>query len=391
MDDKRVIKLKNYRILDTPKEEEFDQIVELASRICNAPISLISLLDLNRQWFKATVGVDLRETIREVSFCAHTIEEEEDFMAVGDLTKDKRFCENPFVLNAPYVRSYAGVSLITEDGLKIGTVCILDDKPRVFTKTQLENLRLLSKHTTNLIKIRRKHEIVEERNSTLELVNKNLEAFTYTVAHDVKAPLRTMNSFSSILLEKYKDSFSTEEAEYLAFINDSSKDLSTYTSDLLEFSKKVQISIDDYSYVDLNSKLEKVVSLLNQKKEVDVLYTQAPQKVFAPPKVLRQILQNLISNGIKYKDVNKPKQYVKIDMKEYPNKYIFTVMDNGIGISDSRKSQLFQLFKKDDRNTYSSGIGLCIVKELVEKLKGEVMVESEEGQGTTVTFTLAKL
>ncbi|MGB1242437.1 MAG: sensor histidine kinase [Chitinophagales bacterium] len=391
MDDKRVIKLKNYRILDTSKEEEFDQIVELASRICNAPISLISLLDLNRQWFKSTVGVDLKETIREVSFCSHTIEEETDFMAVRDLTKDERFSENPFVLNAPYVRSYAGVSLITEEGLKIGTVCILDDKPRSFTEDELENLRILSKHTINLIKIRRKNEIVKERNSTLELVNKNLEAFTYTVAHDVKAPLRTMNSFSSILLEKYKDKFSTEEAEYLTFINNSSKDLSNYTSDLLEFSKKIQISTEDYSYMDLTFLMERIVSLLNHEKEVSILYKQDHQKVFAPPKVLRQILQNLISNSIKYRDTSRTESYVKIEMKEYPNKYILTVMDNGIGISDFRKNQLFQLFKKDDRNIYSSGIGLCIVKELIEKLKGEIMVESEEGQGTTVTFSLAKL
>ncbi|MFK7906225.1 MAG: ATP-binding protein, partial [Chitinophagales bacterium] len=289
------------------------------------------------------------------------------------------------------VRSYAGVSLITEEGLKIGTVCILDDKPRTFTENELENLRLLSKHTLNLIKIRRKNEIVKERNSTLELVNKNLEAFTYTVAHDVKAPLRTMSSFSSILLEKYKDKFSKEETEYLSFINDSSKDLSGYTSDLLEFSKKVQISTDDYSYIDLTLHLERVIVLLNQDKEVSITYNEEHQKVFAPPKVLRQILQNLISNSIKYRDTTKLEQNVKIEMEEQPNNYTFKVIDNGIGISEDRKSQLFQLFKKDDRNAYSSGIGLCIVKELIEKLKGGIEVESEEGQGTTVIFTIAKL
>lgn len=391
MDDRRIVKLKNYRILDTPKEEEFDQIVELASRICHAPISLISLLDINRQWFKATVGVDLRETIRDVSFCAHTIEEEEDFMAVGDLTKDERFKENPFVLNAPYVKSYAGVSLITEEGLKIGTVCILDDKPRTFSENELENLRLLSKHTIKLIKMRKHSEVIKNRNNTLELVNKNLEAFTYTVAHDVKAPLRTMSSFSSILLKKYKDKLEKEDTDYLTFINESSKDLSGYTSDLLEFSKKIQISVDDYEYIELASLLDKITLLLNQKKEVSIVFSKEQQIIFTPPKVLRQVLQNLISNSIKYRDTNKPEPYVKIEMKEYANKYAFVIMDNGIGISKCRKSQLFQLFKKDERNTYSSGIGLCIVKELVGKLNGEIIVESEENQGTAVMFTIEKL
>jgi len=133
----RITKVKNLGILDTSEESVFNEIVETASIICETPMSLITILDEDRQWFKANHGIDIKETPIGVSMCRHTVEELNGQMEIEDLTKDERFQNNPFVLNDPNLKSYLGVSLKTETGERIGTVCVFDNEKRKFTDKQL--------------------------------------------------------------------------------------------------------------------------------------------------------------------------------------------------------------------------------------------------------------
>ncbi len=142
------------RILDTESEGAFDDLVALAATICDAPIALISLVDESRQWFKAKVGLDVAETSRDVAFCAHAILGS-DVMVVGDATKDPRFASNPLVTGAPNIRFYAGAPIVTSQGTALGTVCVIDRKPRTLTPMQEQALRLLRQTAGHLIELRR--------------------------------------------------------------------------------------------------------------------------------------------------------------------------------------------------------------------------------------------
>lgn len=145
--------LRSYQILDSAAEPDFDSIVDLASEICETPIAIITLVDDNRQWFKAKVGLNESETSRDVSFCAHAIHDEK-ILVVPDTLKDKRFHDNPFVTDNPKIRFYAGMPLTTSSGHKLGTLCVIDKKPRKLTKTQLKDLRILGKQVINLLDLR---------------------------------------------------------------------------------------------------------------------------------------------------------------------------------------------------------------------------------------------
>src|ERR687894_627074 len=146
----RLAALKRYRILDTPPAPDFDALTELASYICQAPVALVSLVDEHRQWFKSQVGLGLTETARDVSICAHAIRQPGLFI-VPDTTKDERFARNPLVTGEPHLRFYAGSLLTTSDGHALGTLCVLDRRPRELDEAQKRALEALSRQAMALI------------------------------------------------------------------------------------------------------------------------------------------------------------------------------------------------------------------------------------------------
>jgi signal transduction histidine kinase len=150
----RIAALRDYDVLDSPKESDFDDIVELASRLCEAPISVINLIDVDRQWFKAEVGLGVRETPLETSLCSHAILER-DFMEIPDTRQDLRMRDNGLVAGDPGLRFYAGALLQTPDGLPIGTLCVLDYQPRDLTDLQRYALRVLAKQVMAQLDLRR--------------------------------------------------------------------------------------------------------------------------------------------------------------------------------------------------------------------------------------------
>ena len=151
----RVKALEQYKILDTLSEQEFDRITELASIICNVPVSLVSLVDENRQWFKSVLGLEIQETNRDISFCRYAILGSE-LLEVPDATKDSRFHHNPLVTGDPNIRFYAGFPLIDPNGYALGTLCVIDRQPRTLTDIQKRALKLLSEEVITLIVERRK-------------------------------------------------------------------------------------------------------------------------------------------------------------------------------------------------------------------------------------------
>lgn len=150
----RLETLRQYQILDTDSEDAFDDLTRLASYICQTPAAMISLVDTNRQWFKARVGIQARETPRNISFCGHAIVQRGCFI-VEDALFDERFADNPLVVNAPFARFYAGMPLWSPEGFAIGTLCVMDQQPRQLNEDQIEALRMLSNQVMSQLELRR--------------------------------------------------------------------------------------------------------------------------------------------------------------------------------------------------------------------------------------------
>ncbi len=150
----RLTALREYRILDTEAEQPYDDVTTLAAHICQVPIALISLVDGARQWFKSKVGIEQRETPRDIAFCAHAILQRGPFI-VSDTRKDRRFADNALVTGEPRIRFYAGFPLINPEGVALGTLCVKDRKPRHLSARQKQAMQILARQAVTLLESRR--------------------------------------------------------------------------------------------------------------------------------------------------------------------------------------------------------------------------------------------
>ncbi len=150
----RVETLRQFKVLDTEPEEAFDEIARLATYVCQTPTALITLVDAERQWFKAKVGFEPRETPRDISFCAHAILKPGP-LVVTDALDDERFRDNPLVLKEPYIRFYAGFPLTSAEGHRLGTLCVIDNVRRQLFRDQADALERLARVAAALLNERR--------------------------------------------------------------------------------------------------------------------------------------------------------------------------------------------------------------------------------------------
>jgi GAF domain-containing protein len=160
-DAERVSALQKYAILDSEPELAFDDLTLLASYVCKTPIALISLIDEDRQWFKAKVGISATETSRDIAFCSTAIQQSDVFV-VPDALQDERFRTNPLVVSEPNIRFYAGAPLINEDGYALGTLCVLDQTPRELAAEQRAALKALSRLVLMQMEFRRNLILLKE-------------------------------------------------------------------------------------------------------------------------------------------------------------------------------------------------------------------------------------
>lgn len=203
----RLAAIHRYHILDSEDEKDFDDIAELASQICNVPIAIITLVDEKRQWFKAKRGLTIKETHRNLSFCAHTILGD-DLLIVSDALNDERFYDNPLVTAEPHIRFYAGAPLVTDDGYKLGSLAVLDERPRILSPGEIAGLKILAKQVMNLLNLRYNILQLQEKNAEVSylahLVEQTGDAI---ISVDENFIIKTWNSGSQNLF-----GYSKEEA-----------------------------------------------------------------------------------------------------------------------------------------------------------------------------------
>ena len=171
----RLLDLHSYEILDSAPEREFDELVQLASHICDCPISVITFVDSDRQWFKARLGMEPQQTSRNAAFCAHTILADET-MIIENALEDERFVDNPLVTGDPNICFYAGAPIVSPAGHRIGSICVIDNKPNSLTPVQNNALRILSNQITKLLELRRSHMLLRKRaNDLIDLNNQTIQ------------------------------------------------------------------------------------------------------------------------------------------------------------------------------------------------------------------------
>jgi hypothetical protein len=341
----RLNALKSYYLLDTLPEKDFDNITALTASICDVPISLVTLLDADRNFLKSHYGVDLSESPRDLSFCGHAILDETDIFIIEDATKDPRFKDNPLVTEMMAV-FYAGVRLLSPDGLPLGTLCIFDKKPRKLTDKQKTALVALAYQVVQLFEARKKNKALTTLQKELEERNEELKNFAGIVSHDMKMPLANMIITSDMLRSKYGSLLDEQGREYLNYIKQSSFTLSEYISNLLdhyESDKTAAMATEEFDIQDL---LEEIIELLNINIDCEIHLPEENMELHANRVALEQIVLNLIANSLKYND--KEKIEISFDCWEKDDFYHFKISDNGMGIAKNKLDTIFNLFATTD-------------------------------------------
>jgi signal transduction histidine kinase len=391
-EEQRLKALHRYDILDSGKDEAFDQIATLAARITHMPIALISLVDEDTVWFKSTIGINLDKSTRELSFCSHAISGPEQQFVVNDLTTDPRFHDHPYVINPKSpLQFYAGVALLDADGHALGTLCVLDRKPNSITDEQLDILKTLAKQVVKLIELHRNNRELEKAWDQLKLKNQDLRDFAGRVSHDMKMPLANMIVTSDIIKARYQSKLDKEAYKYLDYLKDSAFSLSEYISGMLTYYESDRIAEEKVEQFNIYHLLEDIIELLNIDQQVEIDFPADDLEISCNRTALEQIILNLLGNSLKYND----KEVIKItiDVVKEDDQYHFTISDNGMGIPPDKLESIFGLFSTvgtlDRHGRKGNGIGLSTVQKLVERLGGTISVRSEVGNGTTFDFTVS--
>ncbi|WP_336129000.1 GAF domain-containing sensor histidine kinase [Mesoflavibacter sp. CH_XMU1422-2] len=386
----RLKAVKEYKLLDTLPEEDFDNITNLVANICDVPISLITLIDADRNFLKSHYGIPFNESPRNISFCGHAILESNSIFIVEDATKDQRFYDNPLIKDHD-VKFYAGVPLINPEGFPLGTLCVYDVKPKQLTKQQQEAMVILAKQVVNLFELRLKNNQLTNAYYLLDERHQSLKTFAGKVSHDLKSPLANITSLSQLFKDELKASNPEINLEYLDFIEESADTLRAYIDGILKHYKSEALLQDKKQTIDLSNIFNDVKQMLSL-KDTQFKLKNNPNLGDINKSAITQIILNLVDNAVKYNTNNNP--LVVLDYKENETHHHFSVSDNGNGIPDNKKESLFDLFNTahdaDKYGNKGTGIGLYTVKTLVKKLGGEVSLTSKVNEGTTFSFSVEK-
>lgn len=419
-EDERLAELCRYDVLDSPLESDFNEIVELAARLCEAEISLISLVDDRRQWFKARYGLDASETPKELAFCAHAIHGN-DVFEIPNAIEDNRFWDNPLVTNDPKIRFYAGKPIASADGFKFGTLCVIDRYPRQLTEPQRHILTVLARQVERQLELRlrvREYQeslkLINAQKNTLAQLNRQKDQTLSVLCHDLRNPLAGLQTTLELLDAEIIQP--AEAVNVLTQITPTMKQLSGQLKHVLDW---VKSQMDDRERQCCNFGLDRLV-----KTSLEWIASDAEQKgielrsevaaglvVLGHEELLEVVLRNLLCNAVKY--TGKGDQVILFadrvtplavgDQEAATSQASFAdrcdeqlicvgVRDTGIGIKEedihkvlSSDVQFSTLGTAREKGT---GLGLLLCQTYLQKMNTTLQVKSQWMQGCEFSFLL---
>jgi len=404
----RLERLRALEVLDTPSEAAFDAIAQLAGRLLNVPVALVSFVDDERQFFKSCVGtipepwMSERQTPLTHSFCQHVVERSEPLVVedarTHPIVRDNRAIDDLGVI------AYAGMPIVTPDGFVLGSLCAVDGVPRQWTEDELSSLSLLAESINTEIALRtrlqgevRLRQEIDVARAAAERANSAKDRLLASVSHELRTPLSGVVGFAELLDD---DRLDEEQRSFLEILRTSADRLLHLVDSLLRFvDLQSSTTVSAAAPFDPRRLIESAVRDVSEEAATKGLEIAAhvdeavPQTVVAHAEGLRAVLDELVSNALAFTDRGR----IDVDarMEAAPDsgpRLEVRVVDTGVGISEERLEEIFAPFSglvhRADRGVGGLGLGLAIAALGVEAMGGTMEVESEEGEGSTFSISV---
>lgn len=407
-DPARLAALRRLDLIDTESEETFDRVSRLAARLLNVPVSVLSLLDDHRQFFKSAVGLtgelaQERGTPLEHSFCKHVVSSGES-LVVENALNHPLVSGNPATVDGT-IGSYLGYPIRDTDDNILGSFCVMDAKPRLWSQQDMETLKDLSELVMTEIALRQRNITLQKSTALSEelarVANTATRAkaeFLANMSHEIRTPMNAVIGMTELLQQS---PLNTEQQEFVQTIRTSGESLLALINDILDFSKieSGQLEFENFPFC-LKACLQSAISLNAQNAAQNAITLKLdideslPNHIFGDRIRLRQILINLISNAVKF--THDGEVTISASMKDTMGstdpKLLISVRDTGIGIPNDRIDRLFRAFTQIDasinRKYGGTGLGLAICHRLVTLMGGRIWVSSELAHGSNFQFEI---
>ncbi len=385
----RLKALEEYEILDTPAERAYDDVVKLASHIAGMPISLISLVDSDRQWFKAKVGVDSAETPRDIAFCAHAILGQ-DPMVINDALKDDRFLDNPLVTGDPNVRFYAGIPLVTPSGHNLGTLCVMDDEPGSLSEEQIFGLTTLANQVIRNFELRRllieekkKNHLIEKQRDGLVRSKAFLQRMLQIIGRDIREPLNGLKSMLQLIFRGSLDASEMEEIgpEALESIERSQSLIDNLVrwgeAQIDEEINPVEIPLKGF----IENEFLRFQSLANENKVVWKNEMESAISVSGEPRRMKFIFRNLIENALR----NTTNGSLSVSFETNDEDVLIFMKSSGEKGSSNTFNEAIDWKSLEKGNSGNQkGVSLLLISDFLRQMSAKMSVENSSGEETTL-------
>jgi two-component system, sensor histidine kinase len=387
----RLQALHRYSVLDTPSEAAFDRLTALAASLLNVPVAQVTLIDDDRQWFKASYGLPRGETPRVLSFCSHAILESEVF-EVGDATSDARFKKNALVTGEPFIRAYVGAPITTRDGFKLGTVCAIDTKPRIFTAEQRDALQHLAAMAADELELRRVGMELRDSLARLRKTEAQRDDLAHMIIHDLRSPLSCVKGYVDVLALTATAKLDDDERKCVMEAQAGATRLNQLITTLLDVSRleggEMPLTVGPHDLCAIARDAGAQFASMLEKRSLTYDFPPSGVICQCDRDLIRRVLENLLANAVKF---TKSDGTITLRVQYDAANVEISVRDDGEGIPALEQDRIFEKFGQTSNGAnhrHSSGLGLTFCKLAIERHGGMIAVKSQVGKGTIFLFRL---